>query len=185
MTAPQTDITALLGALSAGDARAEAEVFRRLYAELKGLAQLRLAREFGSNTLSATGLVHEAYLRLTGSRLPAISDRQHFMALAANVMRRVLVDRARSAARTKRGAGVAALTLDDQQGIAVDSFELIELDEALTRLAERDALMARVVELRYFAGLSVDEAAEALASSPRTVNRAWTAARAWLLLEIG
>jgi RNA polymerase sigma factor (TIGR02999 family) len=160
-------------------------VFRLLYDELKGIAKQRLAREFGVNTLNATGLVHEAYLRLTGSELPAFNDRKHFMALAANVMRRVLVDRARNAGRSKRGDGIAALTLDESQGIAIDAFELIELDEALSRLAERDALMARVVELRYFAGLSVEEAALALDTSPRSVNRAWTAARAWLLREMG
>lgn len=184
MNAQTADITALLSGLSRGDGAAEAEVFRLLYAELKALAQLRLAGEFGANTLSATGLVHEAYLRLTGSRLPTFSDRGHFMALAANVMRRVLVDRARSAGRVKRGDGQAALTLDEHQGIAIDAYELIELDEALDRLAERDVLMARVVELRYFAGLSVEEAAIALAASPRSINRAWTAARAWLLREL-
>jgi RNA polymerase sigma factor (TIGR02999 family) len=185
MEAQRPDITALLGGLSSGDSEAEAEVFRLLYAELKALARMRLAREFGANTLSATGLVHEAYLRLTGSPLPSFNDRRHFMALAASVMRRVLVDRARTAGRAKRGDGVAALTLDEQQGVAADACELIELDEALDRLAERDALMARVVELRYFAGLSVEEAADALDASPRTVNRAWTAARAWLLREMG
>lgn len=180
----QPDITALLGAVSAGDAAAEAELFRLTYAELKLLASARLAREFGANTLSATGLVHEAYLRLMGSNLPELHNRGHFMAVAANVMRRVLVDRARTAGRVKRGDGVAALTLDEQQGIAVDAVELIELDEALDRLAERDAQMAKVVELRYFAGLSVDETAAALNASPRSVNRAWTAARAWLLREM-
>jgi RNA polymerase sigma factor (TIGR02999 family) len=184
MDTPQPDITALLGAVSAGDAAAEAELFRLMYAELKLLASARLAREFGANTLSATGLVHEAYLRLMGSNLPALNNRGHFMAVAANVMRRVLVDRARSAGRVKRGDGVAALTLDEQQGIAVDAIELIELDEALDRLAERDAQMAKVVELRYFAGLSVEETAAALDASPRSVNRAWTAARAWLLREM-
>ena len=113
MNAQTADITALLSGLSRGDGAAEAEVFRLLYAQLKALAQSRLAREFGANTLSATGLVHEAYLRLTGSRLPTFSDRGHFMALAANVMRRVLVDRARSAGRVKRGDAQAALTLDE------------------------------------------------------------------------
>lgn len=185
MNTSQPDITALLGAASTGDTRAEAELFRVLYAELKRLAMQRLAHEFGANTLSATGLVHEAYLRVAGSQLPTLSDRRHFMALAGNVMRRVLVDRARSAGRAKRGDGIAAMTLDEQHGVALDAYELIELDEALSRLANRDALMARVVELRYFAGLSVEETAEALAVSPRSVNRAWTAARAWLLREIG
>lgn len=185
MKTPDTDITELLRAVSAGDEAAEAAVFRALYSELKSLAAARLAREFGANTLSATGLVHEAYLRLVGSPLPAFNDRRHFMALAATVMRRVLVDRARNAGRIKRGDGVVALTLDDAQAVAIDARELIELDDALQRLAELDPMMARVVELRYFAGLDIEETAAALDSSPRSVNRAWTAARAWLLREIG
>jgi RNA polymerase sigma factor (TIGR02999 family) len=185
MPAPDTDITELLRAAATGDGAAESELFRVLYAELKSLASARLAREFGANTLSATGLVHEAYLRLTGSRLPEFNDRRHFMAIAATVMRRVLVDRARSAGRSKRGDGLVALTLDDAQSLAVDARDLIELDDALQRLFERDPMMARVVELRYFAGLDVEQTAAALDSSPRSVNRAWTAARAWLLREMG
>jgi RNA polymerase sigma factor (TIGR02999 family) len=147
-----------------------------------------MAGERAGHTLTPTALVHEAWLRLVGSATPVFADRRHFLAIAAIAMRRVLIDHARGASRDKRGQGWVAVTLDRSLGeladTGADPAELLALDAALERLDAIDASMARVVELRYFGGLTVEEAADVLETSPRSVNRAWTAARAWLGREL-
>jgi len=184
MSPLRSDITAALGALAAGDAAAEANLWQLVYSELRTMAQAHLARERGANTLVPTALVHEAYLRLLGDTA-SFENRAHFFAAAGRAMRRILVDHARSRQRDKRGAGVAPITLLPQMQIAApDALNLLEIDDALRKLEALDADMVSVVELRWFAGLSVEEAAAALGHSPRTVNRLWTAARAWLIREL-
>lgn len=156
-----------------------------VYDELRGVARRHLAREWGARTLDTTGLVHEAYLRLIDEAAVPLGNRAYFFAAAAQAMRRVLVDAARRRQRVKRGGGVAPLSLDDER-LAVDGFsaELLDLDGALARLAERFPRQARVVECRFFAGLDVEETAAALELAPRTVKRDWALARAWLYREL-
>ena len=186
MSEPRADVTALLSALDGGDADAASALFPLVYAELREIARGRLASERPNHTLTPTALVHEAYLRLVGSATPRFAGTRHFLAIAAIAMRRILIDHARGALREKRGGGRLAVTLpDDVPGDALDPAELLNLDAALERLAAVDAEMAQVVELRYFGGLTVEETAAALALSPRSVNRHWTAARAWLRRELG
>jgi RNA polymerase sigma factor (TIGR02999 family) len=178
-------VTELLAAIGAGRASAAGELLPIVYAELRAIAGAQMARERGNHTLTPTALVHEAWMRLVGGPQPDYRDRRHFVSIAAIAMRRVLVDHARGVLRDKRGGGLHPVTL--VTGLAqdgTDPAELIALDTALDRLAAHDATMARVVELRWFGGLSVEEAAEVLDTSPRSVNRAWTAARAWLAREI-
>jgi RNA polymerase sigma factor (TIGR02999 family) len=183
-TAPP-DVTELL-ARAAGDPTASAAAYTALYAELRRIAAAQMARERAGHTLTPTALVHEAWMRLGGTAPRTANNRQHFLAIATIAMRRILVDHARAALRDKRGAGVTPVTLVTELPQAgTDPAELLALDDALTRLAERDAAMARVVELRWFGGLDIDETAAVLALSPRTVNRHWTGARAWLARELG
>jgi RNA polymerase sigma factor (TIGR02999 family) len=156
-----------------------------VYQELKRLAAHFLQDEREGHTLQPTALVNEAYVRLAGQKA-SWQNRAHFMAVAGQVMRRVLVDYARQRVATKRGGGQMALDLDR---IEIDadigqSEELLAVDEALSRLAALDLQQARVVELRYFCGMTVEETAQALAISPRTVKREWAMAKAWLRLEI-
>ena len=157
-----------------------------VYAQLKGLAARELRRERVGHTFSSTDLVHEVCLRLLGGRPVKVVDRQHFFGVASRAMRQVLVDHARARAACKRGGGAARVALEDAT-ISVDGpgVSLIDLDSALTRLSELDPPMARVVELRYFAGLSIEETAEAVGTSPATVKREWKSARAWLFRELG
>ena len=185
MRVADTPVTELLAAASRGEAGAVDHLLPLLYQELRALARSRLARERGDHTLTPTALVHEAYLRLVGGQLPALRDRNHFLAIAAIAMRRVLVDHARGLARDKRGGDLTRVSLGEGAGAALDPPQLLELDLALTRLAAQDADMARVVELRWFGGLEVEEVAAVLALSPRTVARRWTQARAWLSRELG
>lgn len=185
MRVADTPVTDLLAAASRGEAGAVDQLLPLLYQELRALARNRLARERGDHTLTPTALVHEAYLRLVGGSLPALRDRNHFLAIAAIAMRRVLVDHARGLARDKRGGGLARVSLADGVGTAaVEPAQLLELDLALTRLASMDPDMARVVELRWFGGLEVEEVASVLDLSPRTIARRWTQARAWLSREL-
>ena len=152
-----------------------------VYDELRRIADRYMRHEKPGQTIQATGLVNEAYLRLAAERPREFANRTHFVAIAALSMRQILVQRARSRAALKRGGAPARLTLDD--GMLVDegrSVDLIALDEALTELSTFDAAQAKIVELRYFGGLTVEETAEAVGVSPATVKREWAMARAWL-----
>lgn len=156
-----------------------------VYDELRRMAHRELAREDGPRTLDTTGLVHEAYLKLVDERTVPVSNRRHFFGAAARAMRQVLVDAARRRHRAKRGDGVPPLPLDEAR-VEVDAYaaELVQLDEALTRLAVDHPRPARVVECRFFGGLSVEETAELLEVSTRTIKRDWILARAWLARDL-
>lgn len=178
------EVTRALAALAEGQADARDRLWELVYQELRRMAQSQLAREQGQASLVPTALVHETYLRLLGN-LPDLANRAHFFGAAGQAMRRILVERARARQRDKRGGGIEPVTWTDALGIAAtDGDELLEIDALLRRLEQLDTQMVRVVELRWFAGLSVEETAAALATSPRTVNRSWTAARAWLLQQL-
>ncbi len=180
------DVTLLLDAAAAGDRRAAAELLPLVYDELRKLAAARMASEAPNPTLQPTALVHEAYLRLVGSAdRERWDNRGHFFAAAAEAMRRILVDAARRRKRQKHGGDWNRLDLDAVAPAVPDArHDLIALDEALTRLATEDPQAAQLVELRHFAGLSVPEAARALGISPRTADRVWAFARAWLHREL-
>jgi RNA polymerase sigma factor (TIGR02999 family) len=176
------DVTRLLDAAAAGDAKAAAELLPLVYDELRMLAAARMAAEHPGQTLQATALVHEAYIRLVG---PADTQkwqgRGHFFAAAAEAMRRILVDRARQKGSRKGGGKWFRAELGEEALAAPEGpDEVLAVDEALSGLAAADPQAAELVKLRYFAGLSVDEIAQALAISPRTVDRIWAYARAWL-----
>jgi RNA polymerase sigma factor (TIGR02999 family) len=175
------DITTLLTRWRAGDAAALEELTPLVYQELRDLADHDRRHEHADHTLQPTALVHEAYLRLTGVRAPKFENRVHFYGAAAQVMRRILVDHARRRQASKRGSGMATVALDetDIAGLA-PNLDLLALDEALTNLAAVAPRPARVVELRYFGGLSVVETAAILDVAPVTVKRHWAFARAWL-----
>jgi RNA polymerase sigma factor (TIGR02999 family) len=177
------DITRVLKAIEEGDSRAAAELLPLIYDELRRLAAQKLSHERPGQTLDATGLVHEAYLRLLGDQ--GFANRRHFFAAAAEAMRRILVENARRKARIKHGGGRRRETLDPNQTAApVEDENILALDAALARLAVQYPLKARLVELRFFAGLTGDETAEVLGVSPSTVDRDWVFARAWLRREI-
>ncbi len=179
VTEPE-QVTEVLAAMARGEADAAERLLPLVYSELRALARARMARERPGQTLQPTALVHEAYLRLVGDRV-SWENRAHFFGAAAQAMRRILVERARRVARLKRGGSAERITLDDDAAsVTPRSEDLIALDQALDRLAKHDRVMADVVMLRYFAGLTVTETAEALGASERTVHRQWTAARAWL-----
>jgi RNA polymerase sigma factor (TIGR02999 family) len=178
-------VTRLLADLRGGRRAAFDELLPLVYAELKRLARSRLARERPGRTLQATGLVHEAYLRLVGDESMAWENRGHFFATAAEAMRRILIERARRRQSLKRGGGRTPQPLDEELlAAAPPDEELLALHEALERLEASDAQRGQVVKLRYFAGLSIEETAQALALSPRSVTRLWASARAWLHREI-
>lgn len=174
------EITQLLRAFGNGEKEAFDRVVPLVYQELRGLARRHLRRGPRGHTLDTTGLVHEAYLKLAGSEGLELKDRGHLLAVAVCAMRQVLVDRARARLRLKRGAGQAAESLEDAPADPTSPEFLIDLDRALSRLAERDPQLARVFECRYFGGLSEAETAEALGLSLRTAQRSWLRARAWL-----
>ena len=179
------DVTGLLQAANQGDEKALDELAPLVYDELRWLAHQQMRKERGPRTLSTTALVHEAYLKLVnGPQLPA-ENRRYFYAAAAQAMRQILVSEARRRSAGKRGGGVADLTLDSEQlSVEEVSAELLALDQALDRLETVDDRLARVVEYRFFAGLSIDETAEMIEVSPRTVKRDWLLARAWLYREL-
>ena len=173
--------TQAIEAASAGEEHAGEKLLALVYDELRKLAAARMADESDTSTLQATALVHEAWLRLAGSREPEWKNRSHFFGAAAEVMRRILIDRARRKHALKRGAGAVRIDLDGVDvAVAADDESLIAVDEALERLAVQDPQSAEVVKLRFFAGLEYAEAAEALGISERSAKRCWTFARAWL-----
>jgi RNA polymerase sigma factor (TIGR02999 family) len=174
-------VTLLLGDLAAGKREALDELLPLVYAELRRCAARSLRRERPGHTLQATALANEAYLRLVDQRDARWQNRAHFLAIAAQAMRRILIDYAREHGRQKRGGGQERVPLDEiSVGVDAGPVDLMALDEALDRLAALDGRQARIVELRYFGGMSVEEVAEALAISPSTVAREWSHARAWL-----
>jgi RNA polymerase sigma factor (TIGR02999 family) len=186
MLARMPDLTRLLDAAAAGEPRAAAELLPLVYAELRRLAGVRMASERAGHTLGPTALVHEAYLRLVGTGQPQNWDgRGHFFAAAAEAMRRILVEAARKKGRQRHGGGQRRIDLDDRH-LAAESpgDDLLAIDEALTRLAELDPKRAELVKLRYFAGLTMPEAAVALGISLATAERYWAFARAWLYAEL-
>ncbi|HVF77772.1 MAG TPA: sigma-70 family RNA polymerase sigma factor [Solirubrobacteraceae bacterium] len=186
--APSSDVTQLLLAWGAGDQSAGERLLPAVYAELRRQAARAMRRESSEHTLQATALVHEAYLRLVDQRRVVWRNRAHFFGVAAQVMRRVLVDHARERHAAKRGGGQRQITLGDADAAAAPAEEqgvdVIALHEALERLATLDPDQARLVELRYFGGLNIEETAEALDVSPATVKREWAIARAWLRREL-
>lgn len=181
------DVTTLLARWSSGDAGALEQLTPIVYDELRRIARRHLARERKDHTLQSTALVHEAYLRLIGGSASEYQNRQHFFAVAAQVIRRVLVDHARAVNAAKRGGGAQKILLEDQPEASTppeNVAEVLALHEALERLAAFDQQQERIVELRYFAGLSIDETADVLGISAATVKRDWVMARAWLAREL-
>src|SRR5262245_46855156 len=180
------DVTRLLSAIEQGDPRASEQLLPLVYRELRRLARQRLAREKPGQTLQATALVHEAYLRLVGDPGAAgWESRGHFFAAAAEAMRRILVENARRKRAEKHGGHMERRDLDEveiEAGVPAD--DLLALDEALTKLAAEDPAKAELVKLRYFAGLSVEEAAQALGVSRATADRYWHYAKVWLFCEL-
>jgi RNA polymerase sigma factor (TIGR02999 family) len=181
-----SDVTRILHSIEQGDPHAAEELLPLVYDELRRLAAQRMAQEQPGNTLQATALVHEAYLRLVDGAAPQRwNSRGHFFAAAAEAMRRILVEAARRKGSVNRGGGRKRLDFDDVQSIAAaPADELVLLDEALTRLAAREPAKAELVKLRYFAGCTLDEAADLLGISRATAKRYWAYARAWLFAEI-
>lgn len=179
------DTTELLLALRDGDRRAHDGLVEKLYEELHALAHRELSRRPGGSALQTTALLHEAYVKLVDQRRVDVEDRAHYLALAARAMRHILIDHARSRRARKRGGDWRRVTFDEGVVVADDRLEeLIELDGALQRLERFDERLSRVVECRVFGGLTVAETATALDLAPRTVDRAWRKARAWLSREI-
>ena len=180
-----TDVTRILSAIERGEARAVNELLPIVYEELRRLAAAKLARESSGQTLQPTALVHEAYLRLVGSEQPAFDGRAHFFAAAAEAMRRILVERARKRSRLKHGGGRKQFEIEDRDVVGEpESEQLLALNEALEKLAAEDPVKADLVKLRYFAGLTVEQAAEFLGISRATGDRYWAYARAWLYQEV-
>jgi len=179
-------VTELLKNARGGSQAAFNDLFPLVYAELRRIAAREMRREKPGRTLQTTALVHEAYLRLLKDASLSFENRAHFLGIAAHAMREILIEHARARAARKRGGGAVRLTLDDLVApVPALSIDVLALDEALERLARLDQRHARVVELRYFGGMSVEETAAALDLSPATVKRAWTIARAWLYRELG
>jgi RNA polymerase sigma factor (TIGR02999 family) len=181
--------TQLLSRAASGDDKAISKLMPLVYDELRRLAASYLRRERPGQTLQATALVHEAYVRLIGEKAHNWQNRTHFLAIAALSMRQILVQRARARRAAKRGGDPARITLDERLIAApthgsTEEIDLVALDAALDRLAQLNARQAKIVELRYFGGLGVEEAGEALGVSPATVKRDWTIARAWLKREL-
>jgi len=179
------EVTRLLLAWSDGDRAALDQLMPLVYAELHRMAHRHLGGERPGHTLQTTALVNEAYLRLVDQKQSQWQNRTHFFAVAAQLMRRILVDYARARNNAKRGGGAMWVTLEEAAEVSGDrSAEMVALDDALTELAEFDLRKSRIVELRFFGGLSIEETAEVLNVSPGTVMREWTLAKAWLQREI-
>jgi RNA polymerase sigma-70 factor, ECF subfamily len=175
------DVTSLLHQLRAGDPNAADKLIPLVIEELRRLARLQLRNERAGHTLQPTALVNEAYLRLVGDQAREWQNRAHFIGVSVSIMRRILIDHARRKSANKRGAGAQPVDVDDCVGMSLQQTEeLIALDIALDRLEKMNSRQRQVVEMRYFGGLSIEEAAEVLKVSPITVKRDWVAARAWL-----
>ena len=179
------DVTGLLLSWRQGDAAALDRLVPLVYDELRRVARRHLRREQPGHGLQATALVHEVYLRLVDVEQLTLKNRTHFLAVAAKLMRQILVDHARRQHADKRGGGATMMTLDDVSPPAqAASVDVLALDQALAALASIDARQSHLVELRFFAGFNIDEAAEALGISPATVEREWALARAWLFRRL-
>ncbi len=174
------DVTQLLIAWGDGDEAALDALMPLVYEELRRVAGRQLRRESPGHTLQTSALVSEAYLRLVDQRRVQWQNRAHFFGVAARLMRRILVDHARGHARTKRGGGAVRVSLSEAASGARQAAELVALDDALTGLAEVDPRKSRIIEMKFFGGLTTEEVAEALGVAPRTVEREWRKARAWL-----
>jgi len=188
MTTPsrsQQEVTQLLGDWSGGDEGALEKLIPLVQPELHRLAHYYMSRERAGHTLQTTALLNEAYLQLTDKTQPRWQNRTHFMAVAAQLMRRIMVDHARARHALKRGAGAIRVTLDETAWVTEErAEELLALDEALEKLAEFDRRRCEIVEMRYFGGLTVEEIADVLKVHPNTVMRDWRAAKAWLYAEL-
>ena len=179
------DVTRILTAIEHGDLQASEDLLPLVYEELRRLAAQKLSQEKPGQTLQSTALVHEAYLRLVGSDDQQWDNRGHFFAAAAEAMRRILVENARRKKAVKHGGGLQRLDLDNADLVIEQTpDDLIALDEALEKLAQQDPIKADLVKLRYFAGLTNEQAASSLGITPRIAERNWTYARTWLLREI-
>jgi RNA polymerase sigma-70 factor (ECF subfamily) len=186
MDAP-IDVATLLGELDVGSDKAVAELVVQLYSELRSLASSYLRRERSDHTLQTTALVHEAYLRLADQREVRWKNKEQFMGVAAQLMRRILVDYSRAHGAEKRGKGFEKVFLKEAEAVAISkgkAADVVALDEALTQLAEFDPQQAHLVELRFFGGLSIEEAAGVLGISRTTAKRNWNVAKAWLAREL-
>ena len=182
---PQQPVTQLLIAYSNGNQHALDQLLPMVYHELRRIAELRMRRERSDHTLNATALVHEAYLKLMDQGDVSWQNRAHFFAISSRLMRQILIDYARKHNAEKRGGGTPDTILDGKEiALGERADELIALDEALDRLASFDERMARVVEYRFFGGLTIEETAEVLDISPMTVKRDWRKAKAWLYREL-
>jgi len=178
---PRDEITKHLVAWSAGDPRAAAPAFAALYATLRRLARRALSTERSEHTLGTTGLIGEAFFRLLEQQRIEWRSREHFIATAAQMMRRILIDHARGRSTVKRGGGAPALPLDLAAPVSVDSPDgLVAIHDALEALAEVDPMQSQIVELRFFGGMTHEEIAHYLGVSPATIERRWRLARAWL-----
>jgi len=178
------DVTSLLAEAQGGDSKAAGQLIPLVYDELRRLAAHYMRGERPDHTLQATALVHEAYLRLVDQSRVSFQNRAHFFGVAANLMRRILVDHARGLQAAKRGSG-QKLPLDEAMDFGQQQeVDLVTLDDALERLAQLDRQQSRIVELRFFSGLGIEETAEALGISPATVKRDWTVAKAWLYQQV-
>jgi RNA polymerase sigma factor (TIGR02999 family) len=183
-----SDVTRILNAIEQGEEKATDKLLPLVYEELRGLAARKLAQESPGQTLQATALVHEAYIRLIGEEAQNWTSRRHFFCAAAEAMRRILIDHARRKKSQKRGGNHQRIVLDDIAPLheaSCSAEDLMALDEALTRFSQEDSTKAEVVKLRYFAGLSIEQTAEILGISATTTKLHWAYARAWLLREIG
>ncbi|MCX6930928.1 MAG: sigma-70 family RNA polymerase sigma factor [Verrucomicrobia bacterium] len=180
-----SDVTSILDRVEQGDPRAAEELLPLVYDELRKLAAARMAHEAPGQTLQPTALVHEAWLRLAGSQAQQWNSRGHFFAAAAEAMRRILIETARRKQSQRRGGGLARTELQESQ-LVLDppSDEMLAVDEVLEKLAQEDPLAADFVKLRYFVGMTLPEAAEALGIAPRTADRLWAYARSWLRVAI-
>jgi RNA polymerase sigma factor (TIGR02999 family) len=186
MTAPSSDVTALLVSWADGDRQALDRLMPLVYEELRRLAHRELQGEGPDATLATTALVHEAYLRLVDQKRARVESRAHFLNVAAQMMRRIVIDAARKRRAGKRGAGAPKFSLDEAPEPRIDpgNTDLVDLDDALSRLERFDPKLSRVVELRYFAGLTLEETADAMGTSTTSAWRDWNTARAWLYREL-